>query len=125
MTEEPQYIEEIHDEPDSWHRHTADEGAPQSEHAAKVNVVFLAGVLLFTIVFVAVLVVLVQTFFAATQSRLRAEKTETDEAWKLFDAELQPQLRDLASYGIADAQAGTAHIPIEQAMQRIVERYTQ
>jgi len=125
MSEEPQYIDEIHDDPDAWHEHGAGETAPQHEHAATVNPYFISGVLVFIILFVAVLVVLVQMFFASTESRIRAAKTETVDPYLAYESDTAAQRSILASYGIADADAGTAHIPIEQAMQKIVERYNQ
>lgn len=123
MSNDPGYVDTVHDEPDQWHRHTAEEGMPQDEHGARVNPLWLAGVLVATIIFVAIFVGVVQIYFESTVSSVRAEKTETVDSWYEFEEQFAEDRAVLTSYGIADAEARTAHIPIDLAMEKIVERY--
>lgn len=121
---EKQYLEHEHETPDSWHRHTADEGAPQIEHAASINLLGLLIVFLGMSGFLVVTVGLLIVFFDYTRTQARQAKIETTTMAEENSLPYRQESMDaLASYGWVDPAAGRVQVPINVAMDRIVEEY--
>lgn len=124
MAHGPEHLPHDHEEPDSWHRHTPDEGMPQVEHAPRVNIRALLGTfIVITIVVVALAGATIQLFRTTiVRARLAVEET-------LVLSEAQVQYRE-ASLQEQNSYAWTAdgehvRIPIDQAMHKVVEQYSQ
>jgi hypothetical protein len=113
-----------HDAHDAWHRHTADEGRPQHEHAAHVNATGL-GLTLLGIVFGVVFVILVLVaYFNSYTTTYKAQKLEGVPATRAEYASARSAAEQrLRETGWIDRAAGTVHLPVEDAMSRVVAEY--
>lgn len=112
-----------HEKPDSWHRHTPDEGTPMAEHGAIASPAVLAKVYIAMCVVVVSTVLFLGIFFMSYLNKERAKQQETTVLSQNFN-EMKSHLEtELSSYGWADAKAGTVRIPIEKAMGLVVEKY--
>ena len=123
MSHDPQYLAHEHENPDVWHRHTAEEGVPQSEHVSRINPLALLLVLGGMTVFVVGTVIVTAFYFVQHTSALKQELQETTDA-----ATQQIEYRTAAmalqdQYAWENAEEGPVRIPITQAMQRVVEEY--
>lgn len=124
MKHEPHHLPVEHEAPDEWHRHTAQEGTPQAEHAA----IAAPGTLLiafFAISFtVAITVLILVVFFNQYTARYRAEQMETTAMSKSFNEyKGKWEEQDSRSYAVADPIAEKLRIPLEKATQRVMDRY--
>ncbi len=113
----------MHDAPDEWHRHTADEGRPQQAHAevANVPVVFAAGLTAFLIVVVSA--VSVYFYYTSYTTRLLAERESMgmgDQAWA---ARRDATERFNRGYVWADAEQGVVLLPYSEASRRVIAEY--
>lgn len=108
---------------DAWHQHTTAEGRPQEEHGAHATTKAL-GLTFIIMVFGVIAVILVLViYFNSFVSRFSAERQEgTAMMAPAYNAKLAAQ-RHLDSFGWVDQQAGTAHIPLPNAIDRVVEEY--
>jgi len=119
----------VHEKADQWHRHGAEEGHAQKEHAAKANPALLGVVLGVVVAATLGLVVLVVLYFGRATTDLRRERIETTalsaEA-NSYRAQAKANLdRPIDEDSWVDREAGTVRVPIEMAMDRVVERYAQ
>jgi hypothetical protein len=108
---------------DAWHQHTTEEGRPQEEHGAYATTKAL-GITFIIMVFGVIAVILVLIiYFNSFVSRFSAERQEgTAMMAPAYNDRLAAQ-RHLDSFGWLDRDAGTAHIPLPNAIDRVVEEY--
>lgn len=113
-----------HPEPDAWHRHSAEEGMPQAEHAATVNPTAL-GIFAVAMVFAIVFVLLLLTaYFNNYTYTFKARQLEgVPEARAIFETDMANAAGRLASYGWIDRTAGTVHLPMDQAFSTVIDEY--
>lgn len=123
MSHEKHYTPEHHEEPDAWHRHTSDEGAPQAEHAANVNTLILGGVFAAIIVFIVAAITASIVYFNRHVTGLRRAQVESTvlsaEALAYRDGAEAAQ----RAYTWADAARGVVQLPTDVAAQRVIDRY--
>lgn len=123
MSHDTHYTPEHHEEPDAWHRHTSDEGAPQAEHAANVNTLILGGVFAAIIVFIVAAITASIVYFNRHVTDLRRAQVESTvlsaEALTYRDRSEAAQ----HAYTWADAAKGVVQIPTDVAAKRVMERY--
>ncbi|MEI7656861.1 MAG: hypothetical protein WCK33_02220 [Phycisphaerae bacterium] len=80
--------------------------------------------------FVVFLVIVVSIYFRSVASRMRAERVETTVSSKEANAAKAAAEAVLgvngqpAAYSWSDAKAGTVHIPLDQAMRKVVDQRT-
>lgn len=120
---EPHHLPVEHQKPDEWHRHSADEGRPQAEHAAIASPVTLFGAFIVISSSVAITVVIIIVFYTSYNSRHQAQIAETTVLSNDYVQKRDRVELELSSYGWADAQAGTVRIPLEKATERTIEKY--
>jgi cytoskeletal protein RodZ len=122
----------VHEHADSWHHHTSAEGRPQHEHASVANPHVLFHWFFLIVVSGVVVIVALFMYFGKMYNTTRQERVETlqfyqDNAWpKVRDSEAALGTdRPLSqfTYHAADKQAHTVQLPIEEAMNRVVQRY--
>ncbi len=121
MSDTPHETPVHHTEPDAWHQHSADEGAPQLEHAAHANPTALAITFIGMILGVAFVIVVLVAYFNNYVSTIKAEKQEGVGIAAPFEASKAEALAHLDGYGWVDHD--TVYIPVEAAMDRVVQRY--
>jgi len=113
-----------HEAPDSWHRHTAEEGTPQAEHAAIAapGVLVVAFIAISSTVAITVLILVV--FFNQYATRFKAEQIETTAMSKEFNEyKGKWEEQDTRGYAVANAAAGNVRIPLDKATQRVLDKY--
>ena len=122
----------VHDHADSWHHHSAAEGRPQHEHTAIANPSVLFHWFLLIVVSGITVIVALMMFFGKTYNLARREKIETLYFYDNFAAPARDKAEGLLgvdkplsqyTYHPADAQAHTVQLPIEEAMNRVVQKY--
>ena len=123
MSHDPTYLPHEHEHADSWHRHTTEEGSPQAEHAAKVDPMAIFVTLIGMAVVTVVVSVIAAIYFFQHTANLKQELRETTNS-AAQQIEYRADTMSLQDdYAWEDAEAGTVHIPISQAMERVVEEY--
>ena len=127
MSHKAHYTPDIHEQPDSWHRHVpAEEGVPQEEHGADTKPFALATAFILCFAFVAGTILASYLYFEVHITALRREKIETtyfaEEFAKTKAAELSKQ-KDYYLPAENKARAGQAALPIEEAKKKVIARY--
>ncbi len=122
----------VHDHSDAWHHHATAEGVPQHEHAATADAgLLLRWFMLFMVSGVVVIIALLM-YFGKYSNTIRQERVETLDFYHqnaeplLINAEAKLGVGKPISqytYKAANAQDHTVQLPIEQAMQKVVENY--
>lgn len=108
---------------DAWHQHTKDEGKPQEEHGSHASAKALGMTFIIMVVGVIVVILVLIAYFNSFVSRYKAERQEgTTVMAPAYNARLAAQ-RHLDSFGWVDRDAGTAHIPLPNAIDRVVQEY--
>ncbi|RMH11080.1 MAG: hypothetical protein D6695_09970 [Planctomycetota bacterium] len=107
-----------HEEPDSWHRHTPDEGPIQPEHGSHANPKVLVMTLIALIFGVAFVLIILIAFFNSYTSTFKASREETTALGQQARAAKAAAMERLNSVGWVDHD--TVRIPIERAMERVV-----
>lgn len=74
---EPQFLEAPPEHPDSWHRHTPDEGAPQEEHGAHENPRILAAAFVILTLGFIITVLAVIGYYFTYLTTVKAQRMET------------------------------------------------
>lgn len=123
MAHETQYLPHQPQHTDEWHTHTPDEGLPQVEHGAKANPAVLIIVTLGFVMAVALTVLLTALYFGSymtAQKRAKAETTILSEDYRAYRAQSEAAL---SGYGWADPAAGTVRVPINRAIDTVVNQY--
>lgn len=125
MSELP-HTPEPDETPDAWHQHTAEEGAPQEEHGARVNPVG-AGLTLLGIVFSFVfLLLVVMLYFESYTTRIKAERNEqvtAEQRTEFVTLRSEAQTRLAQPAGWIDRDAGTVRLPLDRATQLVIDEY--
>lgn len=108
---------------DNWHQHSAEEGAPQHEHGSHMTVKALGMTFIIMTVGVILTILILVAFFNSYVGKYKAGKTEgTGMMEPAFNAKLAAREK-LNSYGWVDRDTRTVHIPLDQAMQRVMAEY--
>ena len=121
MSDTPHETPVNHTEPDEWHQHSPDEGAPQIEHGAHANPTALAITFVAMILGVAFVIVVLVAYFNNYVSTIKAEKQEGVTIAEPFEASKAEALAHLNAYGWVDHQ--TVHVPVSNAMDQVIARY--
>lgn len=111
------------EQPDEWHRHTAEEGAPQIEHGAHATPTALAITFVGMVLGVAAVVLILIVYFNSYVSQVKAEKEEGVGMSEDFEAYRADSIAHLAGYGWTDPAAGRVHVPIELGMEQVIAEY--
>lgn len=113
---------DMHDPPDEWHRHTADEERPQEVHLAEVNPWLIVGVGIgsfLLIFFTCVVVYGYYTWYVTRTLNIQeADRRIGMEARLLRD----DSFRRLEA-GFRDEEAGIEQAPFERAKRAVIEAY--
>jgi len=118
------HLEHEHEQPDAWHRHTPEEGAPQAEHASQVNTMALGLVFVVMTVTIVAIGTLVGMYFERHITKMRRERVEIVEPIATPQLEYRQATRnDLATYGWANEQAQTVRVPVESTFNTIIQEY--
>jgi type II secretory pathway pseudopilin PulG len=119
------HTQEVHEQPDSWHRHAPAEGSPQHEHGSTTNPVVLASVFTIMVLSIVGSVAVLVIYFFSYATQLRAENIETTRVHREFQ---QYQAKALAQLGPKPDQpwtsSETVQIPIAEAMNHVASQYT-
>jgi len=119
-----------HDHADAWHHHSAAEGVPQHEHGAIANPGLLVRWFVGIVVTVAVLILALMIYFRSYTVRIKADRQETTLISRAANSAKAKADADLGTngqppqYTPLDKKAGTVQIPIDQAIEKVVERYS-
>jgi Ni,Fe-hydrogenase I cytochrome b subunit len=122
-----QHLPEHHETPDAWHLHSAAEGVPQAEHGGKTNTVVLAFAFVASLGFVATVILVSILYFQVHLTSLRHERIEDTALSAAFHQYRDGAKDRLSGYAFATedaARAGQVSIPIDQAEQKVIVRYS-
>lgn len=108
---------------DAWHHHTADEGLPQAEHASVLNPRFAIGFIALTIAFLVVFIGGTILYFNVTVRKEIARKQETTGISAGYAAMRSQSDYELSSYGVVDPASRTVRVPVDRAIERVVNQY--
>jgi Tfp pilus assembly protein PilE len=110
---------------DAWHQHTAAEGMPQHEHASHTSTKALGLTFIIMVVGVIATILVLIAYFNSYVSTFKAERQEGTAAMKpAFEAKVAARQR-LEEFGWVDREAGTVHIPLNNAIDKVVNEYGQ
>lgn len=126
MSDDPKHLDLEHHEPDEWHSHTPEEGPPQEEHASRVNAGILFLVFCVMTVGLTVTVVALIFYFSQHTTALKAELHETVD-WRV-DISIpyrESARQTLTGYAWEDEDNEVVRVPLDLAIDRIVERYSE
>lgn len=127
MSHHHEHTPEHHETPDAWHVHTAAEGLPQEEHGGKTNTVILAVAFVLSFGFVAVTILVTYLYFQVHFTSLRAQRIEGTAMGKSFVQYRDRSREKLGGYNFATeaaARAGMASLPLKEAEQQVIARYS-
>lgn len=118
-----------HEHADAWHHHAREEGLPQHEHAAVINVKGLFFWFIGCCAFVVAFILVTVMFFHAYYGRMQYDFVETTASSKPFrDARFNAE-KELGINGQPGEFAWIDHdrvrIPIDLAMQKVVAQYAE
>lgn len=119
------HVPHLHEEPDAWHRHSEEEGMPQDEHGSTVNPTMLGIVFVVMVFGVAFVILLLTAYFNSYTYTFKAVKQEgvPTTSRQGYVQHLNESQQKLGSYGWLDRQAGTVHLPIDDAFDRVIADY--
>lgn len=116
------HTEPVHSQLDAWHQHPPELGLPQTEHGAHANI----GALLATFVVVTaatvVFSVIIGVFTINQVTRLKTEGEATGLAAMAPEAATYKEDALAAQSGYGWTAEGSVRLPIEQAMQMVVDQ---
>lgn len=116
------YTTPITDHVDSWHRHSAEEGRPQAEHAGTVNPWILGQWFVAIVLAVAGTCVVLFLYFTHYTTQYKAQQIETV-SWSAdyvtYKATMEGQLNSKPEWIDHDR----LRIPIGDAMAKVVKQY--
>lgn len=115
-----QHLDHEHAQPDSWHRHTPDEGGWQEEHGAHASPKALAMTFVAMVLGVVFTVVVLIVFFENYTSKFKVSVEETTEIGELARLDKSKALGRLNQGGWLDSDS--VQIPIDRAMERVVAK---
>ena len=109
---------------DEWHQHTAAEGVPQQEHAAHVNIGALIVVFVAMVVTVLVLVIALTMFYNSTKAQMAAVRLENTAGWSDdYIPYKNAAFEQIGGYHADDPEAGTVRIPVDRAIDQVINQY--
>ena len=112
---------------DSWHMHTSAEGLPQEEHGATAQAGALIASFAGSVIFVGAVILVTILYYRQHVTMLRRERIETTDFYReVYTPYRQQSDKALTGYGWAGpeaAAAGQVSIPIDIAMQRVLQNY--
>lgn len=115
---------EVHEEPDSWHRHTREEGAPQAEHGAIASASSIAWWYVGIVVTVAFTVVVLMVYFDSYTHSFRAQRVERDAAAAMSQEAVTYKAKSAQELESAvPLDAGKVRLPIGIAKEKVVRAY--
>ncbi len=108
---------------DAWHDHQG-EAAPQEVHG-ETNPMFIAalGVVGFGVLLVSI--VLITIYFNQVVRSEKVQKIERADVAREYSERRAYWEAELTSYGWVDQQAGVVRIPLDAAIEGVVEEYAQ
>lgn len=110
---------------DAWHQHTAAEGTPQTEHGSHASAKALGLTFIIMVVGVIAVILVLIAYFNSYVSKYKAERQEGVSTMRpAFEAKLAARQR-LNEFGWIDREAGTVHIPLNNAIDKVVAEYGQ
>lgn len=108
---------------DDWFRHSNEEALPQVEHAQHVSTKAL-GITLVAIIFGMLFVLLILTaYFSSYTTQVRAELQEGTISANDYLSYRSGIDRRLAETGWIDRTNQTLHIPLDRAVELVVDEY--
>jgi hypothetical protein len=121
---EAHFLSHEHEHPDSWHRHSSDEGTPQGEHTAVASATSLLVSFFVLTMSVFLTVGLLIVFFNHFAWQARAEREETTTLAAEF-GQIKAQIeKEQGEYGFVPDKPGVYRIPVTQAMDRVIAKYS-
>jgi hypothetical protein len=111
------------DQLDPWFRHSAAEGMPQHEHAAKVDTGILVSVFVILCATVLVFTVGVAVYANGAIARMQGERELSTSSAEPALAYRAKALADASSTQWLDRAAGTVQLSVEQATERVLAEY--
>ncbi len=110
---------------DAWHQHSTAEGVPQHEHGSQTSTKALGVTFIIMVLGVIATILVLILYFNSFVSRFRAERQEGTAMMRpAFEAKLAARQR-LGEFGWIDREAGTVHIPLNNAIDKVVNEYGQ
>jgi hypothetical protein len=113
--------------PDAWHLHTSEEGPPQVEHGGRANALVIGVALGATVIFLILTIAVIVMYFSVYTTRLRQERIEStvlSQEQLRYKLESAEKLRDYSLINPETAHQGIVSIPIDQARQTVIRRYS-
>lgn len=108
---------------DQWHHHTAAEGVPQVEHGSHASSKALGLTFIAMVVGVIAIILILIVYFNTYVSAFKSQQLEgTVLMVPAYNAKLAAR-EHLGSHGWIDRQAGFVHIPVEDAMRKVIADY--
>ncbi len=108
---------------DAWHHHTTAEGAPQPEHGAHASARALGLTFIVMVLGVIFVILVLVAYFNSYVSSFRAERQEGTTAMRPAFEDKVAAHRRLGEFGWVDQASGTVHIPLDHAIDRVVDQY--
>lgn len=109
---------------DEWHQHGPEEGAPQAEHTAHINVPILLVAFVAMAVTVGVLVIAVTLFYNSTKASMQAVRLENTVGYSDEYVPYREAAKEqINGFHADDPEAGTVRIPVENAFDTVIEQY--
>ena len=122
---EAHFLPQEHEHPDTWHRHSAEEGVPQGEHTATASATSLLVSFFVLIMSVFVIVGLLVVFFNHFAWQTRAAREETTVMSADANATKERIAKEQNEYGFVADKPGVYRIPVSDAMDRVVAKYAE
>jgi hypothetical protein len=114
---------EMHDPPDEWHRHTADEERPQSAHGELANPGRILGAGGFAFLLVAVSSVAVYMYYISFTTRQLDIAEQRGLEADVLRSRQEAADRMQRGNVWADEAKGFVQLPIDTAKRRVIDQY--
>lgn len=109
---------------DEWHQHGPEEGTPQVEHAAHINIPAMLVIFVAMVVTVGALVIALTLFYNSTSAQLAAVRLENTAGYSEEYLPYRDQAKaQITGYHADDPEAGTVRIPVDRAIDTVLEQY--
>ncbi len=109
---------------DEWHQHGPEEGVPQVEHAAHVNIGALIITFVLMVAIVLVLVIALTIFYRSTSAQLAAVRLENTVGWSdEYTPYRDAAVEQISGYHADDPDSGTVRIPVDRAIDQVIDQY--
>lgn len=111
-----------HGHADDWHHHDASEGQPQTEHGSRADPLTLAKWSAVLVVTLGVTILGIVMYFNHYSVLMRKERIEMGFGKEYQSMRAAADL-ELSEYRPIDKATGRVQIPIDVAMQKVIDRY--